>query len=292
MTRRQSEILSLALGLMLLLNPVTSPGEETGSATPRPKRVLLLGQKPDSHPKATHEYMAGIRLIARYLQKRPGINVVVIRADDPWTDGPELLDGADGAILFLSEGAKWVSAEQSRLAAFERLAKRSGGLSAIHWGLGTKAPEPVPAFVNLFGGCHGGPDRKYKVDRFRMSVVSGDLPITAGITPFEVHDEVYYELKFPSQRSEEADAVTAIVPLLKANGPGVDHPVSWAWQRPDGGRSFGFTGLHFHENWNLLQYRRLIIQGILWTLNEPIPATGLDLPLNDGDLALPDSADR
>jgi hypothetical protein len=64
-------------------------------------------------------------------------------------------------------------------------------------------------------------------------------------------------------------------------------PVAWAWERPDSGRSFGFTGMHFHENWNKLEYRRLIVQGVLWSLHESIPENGLELNITESDLALP-----
>ena len=37
-------------------------------------------------------------------------------------------------------------------------------------------------------------------------------------------------------------------------------------------RSFGFSGLHFHDNWRLPEYRRLVAQGVLWSLKLPIPA--------------------
>jgi hypothetical protein len=62
--------------------------------------------------------------------------------------------------------------------------------------------------------------------------------------------------------------------------------VCWAWQRPDGGRSFGFSGLHFHENWARIEYRRLVVQGVLWTLQMPIPANGLAVEITAEDLQL------
>lgn len=270
------------------LQAVDGQGDESPHPNDRPKRILLLGQKPDSHPRATHEYMSGVRLIGRYLQQQGGLHVVLVQADDPWADGPDELDGADGVFLFLSEGAKWVSSDASRLAAFERLAGREGALSGLHWGLGTKTQEPVSAFVKLLGGCHGGPDRKYKVDTFRLSPLDVNHPITAGIKPFSVHDEFYYGLKFPPRATAGVGESNAVVPLIQVTGSGVDDPVAWAWERPDGGRSFGFTGLHFHENWKLLEYRRLVIQGILWSVKRPIPPGGLDLELKEGDLDLPD----
>jgi type 1 glutamine amidotransferase len=245
------------------------------------KRVLLLGQQPDSHPKTTHEYMAGIRLIARFLNDFHKHQVIVVQADNPWNDGPELLDGADAVVLFLTEGAKWISEEKERLAAFERLAERGGGLSVLHWGMGTRETPPVADFISLFGGCHGGPDRKYKVDDFQLVPSLTPHPILSGIKPFRVHDELYYALKFPVQRRGH----TA---LINAHIGQDDQVVAWAWQRDNDGRSFGFSGLHFHQNWDRVEYRRLVLQGILWTLKETIPPDGLRLELKEKDLELPD----
>jgi hypothetical protein len=66
-----------------------------------------------------------------------------------------------------------------------------------------------------------------------------------------------------------------------------DETVAWSWERPDGGRSFGFSGLHFHENWRLIEYRRLVAQAILWTLRLPVPTKGLDVRVTDKELRLP-----
>ena len=42
-------------------------------------------------------------------------------------------------------------------------------------------------------------------------------------------------------------------------------------ERPDGGRGFGFTGGHFHRNWGDPNFRKLVLNAILWT-------AGLDVP--------------
>ncbi len=270
------------VGAVLFALPCSIPvgAQDRPTTASRPKRLLLLAQSPDSHPKTTHEYLEGNRVIARLLQGHQSIQTIVVLADSPWPDGPELLENADGVLLFLTEGAKWISADDKRLAAFQRLAQRGGGLTCLHWGMGTRDTVPVTNFVSLFGGCHGGPDRKYKVTDFQVSVSSSSHPTTSGILPFEIHDEFYYDLKWPASR-------VGLTPLLHVRLDDVDFPVAWAWERPDTGRSFGFTGLHFHENWRRLEYRRLVAQGILWTLHEPIPAAGLTLDVSDAELTLP-----
>lgn len=244
------------------------------------KRVLLLGQKPDGHPWSTHEYMSGMRILAECLHPVNNLQTIIVQADEPWNEGPELLDGADGAVLFLSEGAKWLQQDAARLEAFQRLAQRGGGLVVIHWGMGCRDAKYIKEFVNLFGGCHGGPDRRYKVVSVKTDIVNPNHPVVSGIQPFEVKEEFYYTLKFP----QPAGSMT---PLVQVPVEGKSHTVGWAWDRPGGGRSFGYSGGHFHENWSLEEYRRLITQGILWTLDIPVPKTGLPLKILKKELAQP-----
>jgi type 1 glutamine amidotransferase len=271
--------LSFRLAVLFAVLPATISG--WAADAPVRRRVLLLGQKADSHPATTHEYMSGVRLLGLLLERSPGIQTVIVQADSPWTDGPELLDGTDAAILFLSEGAKWVTEDVSRLAAFQRLAKRGGGLTCLHWGMGTREPAPIADFTALFGGCHGGQDRKYKFASFSVKPMETH-PVTTGITPFEVRDEFYYALKQPAPALK-----LKVAPLLQISIDGTDQTVAWACERPDGGRSFGFSGLHYHENWKLPQYRRLVLQGVLWTLKHDIPEEGVPVEIRQEDLALP-----
>ncbi len=272
----------LCLIAVIAVSPTAVRSQEQPAVPVVRQRVLLLGQKPDGHPAATHEYMAGVQLLARLLSRTPGVQTIVVQADSPWKDGPELLDGADAAVVFLSEGAKWVTEEPQRLAAFQRLAKRGGGLSCLHWGMGTREAGPIAEFTALFGGCHGGPDRKYTVVSVTAKPAANRHPILSGIAPFEVRDEFYHALKRPA-----ADRMLRVVPLIHIPIEGADESVAWAAERPDGGRAFGFSGLHFHENWKLTEYRRLVLQGVLWTLKRPIPEGGVAVDVTVDDLALP-----
>src|SRR5256885_7167668 len=50
--------------------------------------------------------------------------------------------------------------------------------------------------------------------------------------------------------------------------------MAWAFERADGGRSFGFTGGHVHNNWANEDYRRLMVNAILWSAKIDVPAEG------------------
>ncbi|GIX05419.1 MAG: hypothetical protein KatS3mg114_1288 [Planctomycetaceae bacterium] len=259
----------------LLLVMVLTAGEVTwGQATAQPspaaQRVLLVGQLPDGHPPGTHEFVAGLNVLQHLLRKQPRLQVQLVLADEPWEDGPTLISGADVVVLYLAEGARWLRAQPSRQQAFLEVSTRGGGLVCLHWAMGTKPAEHIADFVHLFGGCHGGDDRKYQVltTDLRPAPSAAEHPILRGVTPFRLDDEYYYQLKwYPREPAPQ--------PLLEAWIDGAWWPVAWSWERPQGGRSFGFSGLHRYENWHRPEVRRLLVQAILWTLHREVPLTGL-----------------
>jgi hypothetical protein len=246
---------------------------------PRPKKLLLLAQGPDGHPPATHEYLAGLKVLQACLKRTPGLEVSLERADEPWEAGPAKLAEADGVVIFLSEGAKWAQADPRRLDALARLAARGGGFVALHWGMGTKDAAPIDAYLKLLGGCHGGPNRRYAVVEETLRAAEPRHPIATAIEPLRVREEFYFRLKF-------APSPNVVQPVMIVPIEGRDETVAWAWQRPDGGRSSGFSGLHFHENWRHASYRRLVVQSVLWSLKLPIPADGANVNVAEEVLEL------
>jgi hypothetical protein len=245
------------------------------------KTLMLLGQKPDGHPAGTHEYLAAQRILAALLKDVPGLKTEIVAGNDPWSEGPELLAKVDGVVLFVSEGAKWIQADPRRYEAFTQLAARKGGLVVLHWGTGTKSADNIAGFTRLFGACHGGPDRKYTFyETIDMEIADPKHPITTGVGPLTLGEEFYYRLK-------RADASAGkIHPLVTIPADDRHEMVGWSFDRADGGRSFGFTGLHFHKNWSRPEYRRLIAQATLWTLDLPIPEGGLNVDIDEAVLQL------
>jgi hypothetical protein len=65
--------------------------------------------------------------------------------------------------------------------------------------------------------------------------------------------------------------------------PGRSEITAWAYERPkDGGRSFGFTGGHTHTNWANDDFRRLVVNAILWTAKVEVPKDGAKCELAPG----------
>ncbi|MCX6917466.1 MAG: hypothetical protein NT167_31270, partial [Verrucomicrobia bacterium] len=51
-----------------------------------------------------------------------------------------------------------------------------------------------------------------------------------------------------------------------------------------GGRGFGFTGGHFHRNWANDNYRKVVLNAILWTAKVEVPANGVECKITEESL--------
>ena len=56
---------------------------------------------------------------------------------------------------------------------------------------------------------------------------------------------------------------------------GEPQTMAWARERPDGGRGFGITGGHFHWNWGNDNFRKLVLNAIVWAAHVDVPADGV-----------------
>jgi hypothetical protein len=79
-------------------------------------------------------------------------------------------------------------------------------------------------------------------------------------------------------------------PYVSPKGPyahiqaakGRPETMMWAVERPDGGRGFGFTGGHFHLNWQNDDQRRLVLNALVWLTKLEVPAGGINsAPVSD-----------
>ncbi len=60
----------------------------------------------------------------------------------------------------------------------------------------------------------------------------------------------------------------------------------WSVERKDGGRGFGFTGGHFHDNWANDDFRKVILNACVWLTGAEVPAGGIESKLAPGQIDL------
>jgi type 1 glutamine amidotransferase len=62
---------------------------------------------------------------------------------------------------------------------------------------------------------------------------------------------------------------------MAAVSAGQKQHVAWAYERANGGRGFGFTGGHFHQNWQQDDFRKIVLNALIWTAKGEVPVKGV-----------------
>jgi hypothetical protein len=75
---------------------------------------------------------------------------------------------------------------------------------------------------------------------------------------------------------------------------GKEYPIGWVYERRNakGGRSFGYVGGHFHDNFGIKAFRQAVVNGILWTAHVDIPEKGAPISIRPKDMELPPEAPK
>ena len=63
--------------------------------------------------------------------------------------------------------------------------------------------------------------------------------------------------------------------VLKAVEAGEPQHLAWAYQKPGGGRGFGFTGFHDYYNLTNDGFRTLLLNAVAWVAGLEVPAGGV-----------------
>src|SRR3954447_21602812 len=58
----------------------------------------------------------------------------------------------------------------------------------------------------------------------------------------------------------------------------------WAAERPDGGRGVGFTGGHVHRNWLEPNFRKVVLNALLWVSKLDVPPNGVESTVTEDDI--------
>jgi len=253
----------------------------------RKKLVLLAG--PASHRQGDHEFRAGCLLFKRCLDAALPEQLVTAVYTNGWPEDPTAFDNANGILMFADGGGRHPVVQSNRLAQIDALARRGVGIACLHYGVEVPKEKGGPEFLNWIGGYF---ETNWSVNphwTLTATELASDHPICRGVEPFEVNDEWYYHMRF----REPADAVTAILSAVppdstreRPDGPHSNNPtvrankggrevLAWAYERPDGGRGFGCTGGHFHKNWGNDEFRRLMLNALVWTAGLEVPTAGI-----------------
>jgi len=249
----------------------------------RKKVVLVAG--PASHGYGSHEHNAGCLLLAKMLNENmPNIHAVVYT--NGWPKDPTALDNADAVVFFCDGGGGHVAAPH--LAEIDTLAKKGVGIACLHYAVELPKGKPGNYLLDWIGGYY---ETFWSVNPIWKAEFKQlpDRPITRGVKPFAIDDEWYYHMRFAEDMKNVTPILTAVPPDSTRKGKddphggnptvrarmGMPEHVAWAYERPDGGRGFGFTGGHWHWSWAHNDFRKLVLNGLVWIAGAEVPPNGV-----------------
>ena len=122
----------------------------------------------------------------------------------------------------------------------------------------------------------GHSQRAHWVTRFGTFA---DHPASRGVTPFQIDDGWLFKLRFVPEMKGVTPLLRTVSPKAASQELTDESIVTWLYERPNGGRSFNFTGTHLHASLVEEGYRRFLVNGILWTAGVEIPKSGAPVSL-------------
>lgn len=273
------------------------------------RRIVFLAGRP-SHGYGSHEHLAGSRIIADAIQKAsPNIKCEVYAGG--WPEDEKVLDGADAIVMYADGGGG-----HPALAHLDVLGKhmaRGAGFACLHYAVEVPKDKGGPEFLKWLGGYF---ETDWSVNpHWDANYTSLPVhPATRGVKPFVANDEWYFHMRFQPDMKGVTPLLSAVPPestMNRPDGPHSGNPavrkevaerlpqhMAWAYDRADGGRSFGFTGGHFHWNWGREDILKLVCNAICWTAKAEVPVAGLpvlrpafDALKNGQDEPIPDKFD-
>lgn len=271
------------LALLLVL-----PALPSRAAEPERKKVVFLAGG-RSHGFGAHDHLAGCTLLANKLKEaKPAYETVVVK--EGWPKDETVLDGADAIILYCDGGKNHLALPHADK--LDALFDQGVGIGCIHYAVEVPTESGGPHWLKWIGGyfqTHYSVNPHWVADFKQLP----DHPVARGVKPFALNDEWYYNMRFRDGMSGVTPILSAVPPdqtRQKPDGPHSGNPevrkgigknqpehVLWVSENTDKNRSrgFGTTGGHFHMNWGHDDWRKTVLNAIVWIAKGELPEDGV-----------------
>ena len=262
------------------------------------KKILLIPGGA-SHGSGDHEHKAGCLLFAKCLNTVPGIKAEVSAG---WPKDASAFDGVDAVVIYSDGGGGHPGIQGDRMAQLAKAVKAGAGIGMVHYAVEVPKDRGGKEWLEWTGGYF---ETDWSVNPFWTADFKAipTHPVTRGVNPFKQHDEWYYHMRFQPDMKGVTPILSALPPketLSRRDGPHENNRfvreavltnqlpqhVMWVYDRPDNGRGFGFTGGHSHKFWGNPDFRKVVLNGILWIAKAEVPEKGLDCVVTPEDLSV------
>ncbi len=266
----------------------TENKDKSSASNDAPKKVVFVAGRA-SHDYGSHEHYAGCVLLAKELEAAmPNIKTEVVR--NGWPQDASVFNDADCVVMYADGGGGHPVIPH--LQEMDKLAKQGVGVVCLHYAVEIPKGETGDRFLDWIGGyfeAHWSVNPHWTANFKKLP----DHPVTRGVEPFSINDEWYYHMRFREGMEGVTPILSDVPPketLTRPDGPHSGNPdvrkavaqgetqhVAWAAEREDGGRGFGFTGGHFHWNWGDPNFRKVVLNAIVWCAKGEVPEEGVQV---------------
>lgn len=262
---------------------------------PAKKKIVFIAGNP-SHEYGGHEHNGGCMLLAKRLNES-GLPIETAVYDRGWPADPHVFDGAAEVVIYCDGGGGHVI--MKHMDEFNAMIKKGVGIGCIHYAVEVPKGDAGKAITDAIGGYF---ETFYSVNP-NWTASFKEIPkhpITRGVKPFSTHDEWYYHMRFNSDMAGVTPILTGVPPdstrqgkddahggnpdVRAGIGKNVPEHVMWCFERPNnGGRGFGLTGAHVHWNWSQDDFRKAVLNAIVWTAGLEVPENGVESKRPDAE---------
>ncbi|MEI8374171.1 MAG: ThuA domain-containing protein [Planctomycetota bacterium] len=280
--------------------PADFPTEAKASVRPAARKayvrkIVFIGGR-HNHGPGAHENNAGTALLKSLIDSSDNVRSVAtaLYPDRPPDDLAQLDEAS--ALVVLCEGwnEHWLNHRNLEvMKKFRQIMQKGTGLVCLH--AATAVEDDVEK--EFMTWCGGNKKQGYSThpmtDDLELLVAAPGHPISRDVKPMRFdREEFYRRILF----DESAGKITPILTVGSKTEKPAEQVVAWAFERPGGGRAFCCTGPHFYASFKNDNFRKLILNAVLWAARHEVPQDGVrgSTPMESlfQDLASPRPATR
>lgn len=260
-------------------------------------KILFLAGPRDHGAPGRHEYERDLRTLAESLEKSDDVDVTTQLVVGPLPRDLAALEGVGAIVIDSSSdragneihplfppnpttnGRGYDAETTAWLKSLDAyLRERRIGVVILHYASWVENWRARDYYLKWTGGLWVQMASRNPVDEWTMTLENRRHPVLRGVKPWTFRDELFCRYFLPNDERR----TNLLLATPKEDKAGIGPQIaSWAYERDDGGRGFVFGGLDFRDNLALDNYRRFLLNGIVWAAGLEVPKRGVGSPTPD-----------
>ena len=259
--------------------------------------VFLAGPKDHGFP-GRHEYEKDLRVLAAALEAAPNLGDIETRVFvGKAPQDLALLANADVFVIESSSdrletelhplfppdpetnGRGYDETTTAWLAGFDTLVDQGAGVVILHYASWAENWAARRYYLEWTGGLWVQMASRNPSDDWSIELANPEHSALQGVRPWTYRDEIFSRYFLPNDGRRTDLLIGTPAADRDAMGPQV---VAWAYERDGGGRGFVFGGVDYHDNMLVDDYRRFLLNGIVWAAGLEVPPGGVESARPEG----------